>query len=222
MADPIGSVLGGVLGASNPVMAGLSIGGGIVESIIGAINEGKAKKRQQVLLSQRKAYKTPSDIYDIVNATQFNASSGLSSKTLDYLTNKLDETTSASIDAITRMGNDPNLLSSIFQQGAGELDKIGAMDIEQQTKNFSMFLNAKSDLAANKAAEQKSREDILKDKLAAEGINRSTANQNISSGLNLAISGAALAATDKLYDDPNDDPKKKVIEEDIFGVRPEH
>lgn len=188
---------GAALGAAGPIGIGLAAAQtalGLVQSISG---DAKMKK----LLAQRRGFVTPDEIYDILNATASRASSGYDPGTLNYLTNQVDRGFSSSINAATLLGGDPNDLSAIFDQKIQASMKIGAENQLLNMKNFERFLQAESVLADNKAAEQKSREDILKDKIQAAAINKQAGLQNIGSGLNAGLSVASSYGTANLYKD---------------------
>lgn len=185
------------LGAAGPVGIGIAAAQtalGLVQSISG---DAKMKK----LLAQRKAYVTPDEIYDILNATASRASSGYDPTTLNYLTTQTDRAFSDSINAATLLGGDPNDLSAIFDQKMQATMKIGADNQLLNMKNFERFLMAESVLADNKAAEAKSREDILKDKIQAAAANKQAGLQNIGSGLNAGLAVASSYGTANLYKD---------------------
>lgn len=185
------------LGAAGPIgigLAGFQTALGLVQSISG---DAKMKK----LLAQRRAYVTPDEIYDILNATASRASSGYDPGTLNYLTNQTDRAFSSSINAATLLGGDPNDLSAIFDQKIQASMKIGAENQLLNMKNFERFLQAESVVAENKAAEQKSQQDIIKDKLQAAGVNKQAGLQNIGSGLNAGLAVASSYGTANLYKD---------------------
>lgn len=182
--------MAGVLDDVSPLSA-VDAGLGILQTGIGIIDSIGAKKRQRNLLSQRQAYQTPSEINDILQATQQNASIGLDPSTLNFLNDQTNNTFSSSLDVIQRIGGDSNAMASIFGQKVDALGNIAQMDTQEKMKNFSQYLSALGVVASNKAAEQKSQQDILKDKLQAEGVNLNTANQNISGGVNTITSAIA-------------------------------
>lgn len=185
------------LGAAGPIGIGLAAAQtalGLVQSISG---DAKMKK----LLGRRRAYVTPDEIYDILNATASRAATGYDPQTLDYLTNQTEGAFSSSIDAATRLGGDPNDLSAIFDQKIQATMKIGAENQLLNMKNFERFLQAESLVADNRAAEQKSQQDIIKDQIQAAALNKQAGLQNIGSGLNAGLSVASSYGTANLYSD---------------------
>ncbi len=183
----------------NPYIAAGEIGLGAIEAGIGIAQGIKAKKEAKKLLSQRKAYQTPDEIAQILQATQANAQQGYDATTLNYLTNQTDQAFSSGLDSAVKLGADPNDLSSLFGQKINAIMKIGVDNHQLNMQNFSQYLGALNTVAANKAAEQKSQQDILKDKIAATGVQMNAATGNISEGINTALSGAAALGMNNLY-----------------------
>lgn len=182
-------------------LGALQTGVGIVGDII---NKGKQKK----YLSQLKPYQTPQEIYDVLNATENNASQGYDPFTLNYLTNQTDQAFSTGINAATQLGADPNTLSSLFGQKLDATMAIGAQNHNLNMQNFAQYLTALNTVASNKAAEQKSKQDLIKDKLQAVGLNLQQGNQNISGGLNTILSSLSAIDIGNLYN-PDGTLKKK-------------
>lgn len=172
---------------------------GIAQVIGGAISANKGNKQLNKLFAQRKTFKTPSDIFDILNATQSNAGTGFSADTLSYLTNQADRSFATNTGTALRLGADPNTISGLDDQYLQSIMKIGSDNSLLQLQNFDKFLNAKEMVAQNKVAEYTSQEDLLKDKMAAVAGQVNAANQNISSGINLVTATTAAAGSGNLY-----------------------
>jgi hypothetical protein len=180
-------------------IAGAEAGIGAVQAIGGILGATSAQRKLDALLAQRKAYQTPQEIYDIVNATENRASNGFDAGSLGYLTDQTDRAFDSSLGAIQRLGGDPNDASALFDQKMQQVLKIAGENHRLGLETFSRFLGAKEMLASNLAAEQKSKEDILKDRLAAATGNLNTQKQNIQNGLNTVFSAASSYATGDLY-----------------------
>ncbi len=185
------------LGAAGPIGIGLAAG----QTALGLVQSITADAKMKKLLAQRKAYVTPQEIYDILNATASRASSGYDPQTLQYLTGQTDNALGASINAATQLGGDPNDLSKIFDQKIQATMKIGAENQLLNMQNFQRYLQAESVVADNKAAEQKSQQDMLNDRIQAAAINKQAGLQNIGSGLNAGLSVASAYGTAGLYGD---------------------
>lgn len=204
MGDATSALTSALGSAAGPISLGL----GVLETGLNIVQQAKAKKKQRALLAQRKPYQTPKEILDILNATQSNASRGYDPTTLDYLTSQTDQAFAGSLGVLNRNGGDPNDASALFTQKINEIMKIGANDHEAKMKNFSAYLGALDSVASNKAAEQKSKQDIIKDELQAEGLNIQNSTTNISNGLNTIEGSLSAMGIENLYN-PDGTLKKK-------------
>ncbi len=183
--------LGGLVTAGL-VIGGVQAAGGIYQTISGNAAKNKA-------LAKRKPYQTPQEIIDILNATQSNAQLGFNPETLAYLTNQTDRAFTGALGTAERLGADPNDLSALFDQKMQSIMKIGAQDHAYNMENFSKYLSALDSVAANKAAEQKSQQDIIKDQLQSAAQEIQTGTANISGGINTAMGAYAAGQTGNLY-----------------------
>ena len=181
--------------------ASIAVGG--ISMIGGMIGKGKARRRMKELQSQRTAYKTPEEVFKILQATQQNAQTGLGSQVLGYLTGSADRAMSSSVGAIQQMGGDLNDLSGIFEQRLQQDMKIGAQDHAAQLANFSQYLTALNSVAENRTAEWASRENILKDEIQGVAAEGADANKTFNSGLNSVLTGLGMKAAGELYGDNN-------------------
>lgn len=185
-------------------IAGAEAGIGAIQTIGGFFGASSAQKKLDALLAQRQSYQTPQEIYDIVNATENRAQSGFDAGTLGYLTNQTDRAFDASLGTSQRLGGDPNDASALFDQKMQQIFKVAGENHRLGLETFSKFLGAKEMLGSNLAAEQKSKEDILKDRIASATGNLNTQKQNVQNGLNTVLSAASSYATSQLYKpDPN-------------------
>lgn len=186
---------GGGLGALNPIGLGL----GALELGYGIIQDIGAEKRQKAALKRRKAYKTPDEIFDILNATEYNAQTGYDPITLNYLTDQTNQSFASSIGAAERLGADPNALSAIFGQNVDNIRRISADNHSLYMQNFGNYINALNTVASNDAAEQKSAQDMINDELQAAGADLKSATGNISGGINTLLATASANQISQLY-----------------------
>lgn len=180
-----------------------AIGVGVVSIGVGAAQKIKADKAAKAAQGKIQPYKTPKEVFDVLNATQANAQSGFDQSTLGYLTGQTDQAFAGSIGSAQRLGADPNVLSSIFSQKVDSIKGIAAQDAQLQMQNFSAYLNALNATGASSAAEQKSQQDLLKDQLQKIAMDKQIASQQISQGINAGISGIANYSLGQLLN-PND------------------
>jgi hypothetical protein len=183
----------GLAGAMPLVGAGI----GALQAGYGIVQDIKARKKINGLLSQRKAFQTSQQVYDIVNAT-LNQAQG-DTITRDYETNAINQNLSNTLGTATRLGADPNMLSSLFQNSVNGIMRAGQEFHQSNTAAFSNVINAFKLLSDNKDAEYASQQDIIKDKLAAAGANLATGTQNISGGINTVLGSLSSKATGDLF-----------------------
>lgn len=170
---------------------------GVLQAGIGIIQDIKAKKKINGLLDQEKPFQTSQQVYDILNASLNNAQGD--TITRNYETNAVDQNLSDSVNAATKLGADPNVLSSIFQNSVNGIMKVGQQFHESNTAAFSNVLNAFKLLSDNKDAEYASQQGIIKDRLAAAGANLQTGTANVSGGLSNILSSLSSKATGDLF-----------------------
>lgn len=179
----------------------IAVAAGIYQS---AHADAKAKKSQAAsdkLFSQRKAYKTPSEILDVFNQSQYNAQSGFDPTTLSYITSQAQGSLAGTLDTAKQLGGDPNNFASILDQNFQDIFKIGSENNLLKMKKFDSLLSATELLAQNKDAEYGSTQNLLKDQLATQGQRTQAAQVNEQSGINLALSG--VSALGNYYDTKN-------------------
>lgn len=184
--------------AIDPVSA-VTAGLGVVQAIGGAIGQAKAKKKMEKLQSQRKAYKTPEEIFQILQATQQNAQTGLGAETLAYLTSNNDRNLSTTVGASSLLGGDPNDFGALLDRAMQQTMAIGGQNQAMQMENFSKYLGALNTVADNRAAEWQSQENILKDRIQAISAQGGDATKNLQGGLNNILAGGAGQVMSSLY-----------------------
>lgn len=171
---------------------------GVLGGIQAAIGSAKAKR----LRSQRRAYQTPEEIYKLLNAT-INNSQG-DTKTRDFLTGQLNTSFGQMIGSATRLGADPNNLSDLFRAKISGMLQIGQEFHKSNLEAFGKVLSAYEVVAANKAAEQKSKEDILKDDILGAQQQAKDGLQNVAAGINTGLAGLSAAKSNELYSERTD------------------
>lgn len=183
-----------------PVVAA-AIGGltGTIQSLIGSGQIKRGNRELNRLFSQRQAYQTPQEIFDILNLTQFNAAQGFSDETMSYLTNEAGAGLASSLGAATKLGADPNNLSALVDNYYKDIFKIGGENELQKLKKFDSLTNAIQLVAQGKDAEWQSEENILKDRMQAAASKVAGGQANLQSGLNATISSMASLASMGLY-----------------------
>lgn len=181
------------------VAAGIGAAVGGIQALIEGGEAKEANRDLQRLFSQRKAYKTPAEIFDILNLTESNAAHGYSDETLNYLTGQAGAGLSGTLGTAERLGADPNQLSGILDSYYGDIFKIGAENDLVKMKKFDSLTNAIGLVAQNKEAEYQSRENLIKDQMQAAAARLSKAEQGVNSGLNFGIQALTNLASGGLY-----------------------
>lgn len=172
------------------VLTALQTGFGVIQTIMG---DAKAKR----LLAQRTGYKTPQEVWKILNATLSMAQGD--TITRDFQTNQVDRAFSQALGTSTRMGGNPNDLALLFDQKMNSLLKVGQQFHASNMEAFGKVLSAYDIVAQNKAAEWSSQQDIIKDKLQAASADKAAGIQNIGSGFNSLIGLTSASKTMDLY-----------------------
>lgn len=185
--------------AAPVVAAGVNLAVGGLQALFNAGKEKRANKELKRLFSQRKAFQTPEEIFDILNLTQFNAAQGFSDDTMSYLTGQAGAGLSAGLGTAARLGADPNQMAGIIDDYYQDIFKVGAESDLVKMKKFDSFTNALNMVAENEAAEWQSQDNLIKDQMQAVATRVGAANQGQQSGLNLALSSLAALATNNLY-----------------------
>lgn len=182
------------------IAQGIGSAVGLVQTIINSGKEKRANREQERLFKQRKAFQTPSEVFDILNLTTSNAAQGYSDDTMQFLTGQAGSGLAGSLATAERLGADPNQLSGLLDSYYGDIFKIGAENDLLKMKKFDSLTNALQLVAANKEAEYQSKENLLKDRMQSVASRVQAANVGQQSGLNLLTSGLANLAAGFLYD----------------------
>lgn len=183
------------LGAAGPV--GLALGG--LQTALGIYQGIAGGARAQRALRKRRAYQTPEELLDLGKFDQSRVGVGLDPQTLQYLTGNADNALSTSINTAARLGGDPNQFNNLLDQRFLENMKFGSENQRLNLINYANFRESMRELAASDAAEQKSREDLLKDQLQAAGAMQQQAIPNVLGGGNTILNTFSAANTANLF-----------------------
>ena len=167
--------------------------------VLGTIQAISGASRAKRLMQQRSAYKTPEEYFKILNLTKSMASQGFDAFSLNYMTNQTDRAFSSGLGTATRLGANPNDLSSMFDEKMQAVMKIGAENHALNMENIGKYLTAVDTIGQNKAAEWKSQQDIIKDKLQSAVADKQAGTQNIFNSFNSALSAYSSDKTGNLY-----------------------
>lgn len=157
----------------------------VIVAAVGIGTTVAANARAKKLSKQRKAYKTPEEYGRIQEFTEAYAQQGYDPITLNYLNNQVDRTFSSTIGTATRLGGDANDLSAIFDKKMQSIMQIGAQNHALNMDNFSKYLSALDIMGQNEAAEQLSKDNILKDRLQAVAAKKQEGMGLVNAGLSI-------------------------------------
>lgn len=182
-----------------------AIGGSVALTTLGVglLQKRSANKKIKAAQDARKPYKTPDEIFQILNATE-NKSQG-DTITKDYNQNQLDMSFGNALGTAELLGAGSNQLSALFgQKIQGQLE-VGQQFHLSNMEAFGKYLNALNVVAENKAAEGISVDNMLKDKIQSAAQQKADANTTINSGINGLVSAASTYGTNQLYKDKSVD-----------------
>lgn len=173
---------------------------GIAQGIYGAFKAGATEKKINALLEKRTAYKTPDEIFKILNATEQKSQGD--TITRDFELGQLDQGFANTLGTVQLLGGDPNTAASLFDRKMQGILQVGQQFHASNMEAFGKYMGALNLVSENKAAEWQSQQDILKDKLQAASGAKGDAFKNISGGINTLLSGLAANAEMGLYGNP--------------------
>jgi hypothetical protein len=134
-----------------PVEPISAVAGGVM-AVAGAAQQIIANNRLKRLASKRQARETPKELIESNQLALNQAQSGLGASSLDYFTKQNDRSFSASLDAVTRMGGDPNSVSSIFDRQMQGIMKVANDDALMKYQKTSRVFDSLSTLAQERLA----------------------------------------------------------------------
>lgn len=170
---------------------------GVAQTVYGAISGNNAQQGIEKAMAKRKAFVTPDEVFKILNATQYNAQGD--TVTRDFQMGQVDRAFANSVGTAQRLGADPNDLSALFDQKIQGILKVGEQFHNSNMQAFGGYLSALNVVAENKAAEQISRDNMLKDEIQAFAQRKRDATGNVSGGINTVLSGLSAAQQMDLY-----------------------
>jgi hypothetical protein len=186
--------------ALDPVSIGLSAGLSALQTGMGIVQTISGNSKLNALQKQRTAYQTPEEINKVLQLAMSNAQGD--TQTRDFQLNQLDRAFSSSLGASQRLGADPNGISDLFSQKINGIMKIAESSHASRTEAIGQLFNAYNLVAENKAAEWRSKEDILKDQIQAAAGKVQAGYANMSGGFNTGLSAIEANAASNLYQTP--------------------
>jgi hypothetical protein len=170
-------------------VAAVNVGIGVAQRASAKKKEKQADQRSKELFAQRKAYKTPKEVLDLVGISQNRAQTGFDPVTMNYLTSQSDRATAGALGTARQLGANPNDISGILDQSFQNIFKIGSENQLQQMRNFDRLFNSLQLLSNERGAEWASSENMLKDRMQLVTAQAAAAQKEKESGTNLIMSG---------------------------------
>lgn len=170
---------------------------GVGSIAYGAVKSGQANRATKKALANRKPYKTPDEVFEMLNAVTQKAQGD--TETRDFQTQQIDNAFAGQLEIAELLGADPNDLSAMFNQKMQGIIQVGENFHRSNMEAFGNYLSALNVVGQNKAAEAGSADNLIKDELQALALRKSDANKTINSGLNLGMAGWNKLYSDKLY-----------------------
>jgi hypothetical protein len=184
-------------------LAAIQLGLSAVKGIQGAAQVIGGNRRLKRLFNQRSVYSTPDEVYDSLNLATNNAQTGFGAETMNYLTTQSDRDLTSSLGAATRLGADPNAIANIFDNQMQNVLKIGAENETMRLSKLGQVYQGLQGVIQGKDAEYASKQNLIKDQMAAEAQKVQAGQQNIESGINGAIGALSYDAQSKLFEQAN-------------------
>lgn len=172
---------------------------GVTGIVVGAVQTGKANKRIKNAMAQRKAYKTPDEVFQLLNSAESKAQGD--TITRDFQQNQLDMGFADALGTAETLGAGPNQLSSLFGQKIQGMLQVGEEFHRSNMEAWGNYAKALAVVGENKAAEQASQDNIWKDYMAALSKQKEAGQATTNAGINSLIGGISAYGTGQLYKD---------------------
>lgn len=166
---------------------------GVTGIVVGAVQTGKANKRIKNAMNQRKAFKTPDEVFQLLNSAQSKAQGD--TITRDFQQNQLDMGFADALSTAENLGAGPNSLSSLFGKKIQGQLQIGEDFHRSNMEAWGNYAKALAIVGENKAAEQASQDNIWKDYMQSLAKQKVDANATLNNGINTTIGAAAAYGT---------------------------
>ena len=167
-----------------PLTAAAVQGGiGLIQGGIGIAQGISDNNRLNRLLKQREAYKTPELTNQQFQIAQNQAESGYGADTLNYIKSQTDNALTNSLDTATKLGANPNDISSIFSRNVDAIMKTASDSELAKVTKFDKLYTSIANVAAGQDAEFADRRAKNDDQMAAAGMKVKAGNDTLKSGL---------------------------------------
>lgn len=172
-----------------PLAVGVQGAVGIVQAGIGIAQSINGNKRLKRLLQQREDYKSPDEVQQQYQIAQNEAQTGYGAATMSYFTNQTNSALTNSLNTASKLGADPNSISSIFSKNVDAIIKTSGDSEMTRMMKFDKLYASIATVIQGKDAEFADRRAKWDDSVAREKDKMEAATKNIQSGVN-GINGA--------------------------------
>lgn len=174
--------------------AGLGVASGIGQTVMGFVDEKKAKNELSRL--QKPFYKIQDEYFKNRDIAEELAGQGLPSATKDFLTRESEKGLGTGIRGILESGGSPNDISKLFDTFETTVNKTGAEDAEARINNIKYFMDVNKDLAGQKNI-QFGVNELQPYESALKSITdrRNAARENIFGGISTTAGSLGAAGT---------------------------
>ena len=187
----------GLLDSISPA-AGLQAGVGVIQAGIGIAQSINGNKRLNRLLQQREDYKSPDEVQQQYQLAQNEAQTGYGAATMSYFTNQTNSALTNSLNTASKLGADPNSISSIFSKNVDAIIKTSSDSEMTRMMKFDKLYASIAKVIEGKDAEFADRRAKQDDLAAAARDKVKAGNENFKSGINGVMGSVANNETSKL------------------------
>ncbi len=174
-----------------PLAVGVQGAVGIVQAGIGIAQSINGNKRLKRLLQQREDYKSPDEVQQQYQIAQNEAQTGYGAATMSYFTNQTNSALTNSLNTASKLGADPNSISSIFSKNVDAIIKTSGDSEMTRMMKFDKLYASIATVIQGKDAEYADRKAKYDDATAAAAMKVKAGNENLKSGIN-GIMGAVV------------------------------
>lgn len=177
-----------------PVADAVQSGLGLVQSAIGLINAGKAKKEAEQLAKTRPQYEISPLADQYLSLTKSDLANGMSSAAEKAYNDLNNQQFSSSLGAIIRGGGDVNNIGSLYGNSQDGRTRLALMKDQLRLQQINNYARANAAMQQEQQTKWQVNEFApWQDKAQANAAARVNAQGQIWGGLNTAASGVANA-----------------------------
>lgn len=171
---------------------------GVIQAGVGIAQSINGNKRLQRILQQREEFKSAQEVQDQYQLAQNEAQTGYGAATMSYFTNKTNSALTNSLNTASKLGADPNSISSIFSKNVDAIIKTSSDSEMTRMMKFDKLYASIAKVIEGKDAEFADRRAKQDDLAAAAAMKVKAGNDNLKSGINGIMGAVANNETSNL------------------------